>query len=147
MTDTMSGFLEPKEIEINGARFIISKLPCTAAREVVYKYSTSNIPKVGNYAASEEVMLKLVSFAARITPDGGALRLTSKALVDNHVPDWETLTKLEWEMMRYNCSFFQNGKASDFFQSLGALAKSKVTEILTDLLAKSLPVAKPRSKN
>lgn len=143
----MSEFLEPKEIEINGLSFIISKFPATTGREIVARYTCANIPKVGNYNESEAVMLKLMSHVARVTAAGDEIRLSNRALVDNHVPDWETLTRLEWEMMQYNCSFFQNGKASDFFQNLGRLASSKVTEMLTGLLARSSPAAKPPSAN
>ena len=49
----MSEFLEPKQIEVNGHSFIISKFPAVDGREIVSKYTSSNIPKVGEYAASE----------------------------------------------------------------------------------------------
>lgn len=135
----MSEFLEPKQIEVNGLSFIISKFPAVDGREIVSKYTSSNIPKVGEYAASEEIMLKLMSYVAKVLPDGTEIPLKTRVLVNNHVPNWETLTKLEWEMMRYNCSFFQNGKASDFLKSIAALAKSETSKILTDLLGK-LPI-------
>lgn len=138
----MDEFLEPKEIEIDGFNFIISKIPAVDAREIVAKYTTSNIPKVGEYDASEAVMLKMMTYVARVTPEGKHIRLLTKALVNNHVPNWEILTKIEWEMMRYNCSFFQNGKASDFLGSVMSLARSEVTQMLTNLLGKLLPAEK-----
>ncbi|MBR2392573.1 MAG: hypothetical protein IKA93_03250 [Elusimicrobiaceae bacterium] len=143
----MVEFLEPKEIEIDGCHFIISKIPAVDAREIVAKYTTSNIPKVGEYDASEAVMLKMMNYVARVTPEGNHVKLQTKALVNNHVPNWEILTKIEWEMMRYNCSFFQNGKASDFLGSVMSLAKSEATQMLTSLLGKLLPAEKPHSKN
>lgn len=139
--------LEPKEIEIEGCKFVISKFPAIAGREIITKYPTSLIPKVGDYATNEEVMLKVMGYVERITNDGQKIRLSSRALVDNHVPNWEMLVKLEGAMMEYNCSFFQNGKTSSFFGKLGTLAQKKVTEILTDLLAKSSQVGKPHSMN
>lgn len=140
----MNEFLEPKQIEVNGYPFVISKIPAVDAREIFSKYASSNIPKLGEYEASEAVMLKMMNYAARVSPSGDEIRLQTRALVNNHVPDWETLGKLEWEMLSYNCSFFQNGKALDFLGSLGALAERKISEMLTGLLGKSLPAGKRR---
>lgn len=140
--------LEPKDIEINGKQFVISKFPAVAGREILSKYPLSNVPKLGDYKVSEEVMLKLMSYVG-VRLDGRAepQLLTTVTLINNHTQDWETLIKLEWAMLEYNCSFFQNGKSSDFLKKLGSLAQQKITEILTDLSAKSYPGAKPPSKN
>ena len=143
----MAEFLEEKQIEVNKVPCIISKIPAVDAREIFSKYTSSNIPKVGEYEASEAVMLKMMTYVARVTPEGDNIRLTTKALVNNHVPDWETLVKLEWEMLKYNCSFFQNGKASDFLKSIARLAESKGTEMLVGLLGRLSPVGKPPYTN
>lgn len=143
----MAEFLEEKQIEVNKVPFIISKIPAVDAREIFSKYTSSNIPKVGEYEASEAVMLKMMTYVARVTPEGDNIRLTTKALVNNHVPDWETLVKLEWEMLKYNCSFFQNGKALDFLKSIARLAESKGTEMLVGLLGRLSPAGKPPSTN
>lgn len=139
--------LEPKEIEINGGVYKIGKFPAIAGREILSKYPLSNIPKLGDYPASEEVMLKLMSFVERITPEGQTIRLTSRALIDNHVKDWETLVKIEIASLEHNCSFFQNGKALSFLKKSLGLAEAKITEILTALLAQSLQAAKQPSEN
>lgn len=140
--------LEPKEVVIDGCTFRIGKFPAVAGREIITKYPISNIPRLGDYGVSEEVMLKLMSFVERITePEGKAIRLVTKDLVNNHVPSWETLVKLEAAALEHNCSFFHNGKSSAFLKNLGTLAQEKVTEILTHLLERSSQQAKPRSKN
>ena len=93
-------------------------------------------------------MLKMMTYVQRIPADGSdPVRLQTKALVNNHVPNWEILAKLEWAMLQYNFSFFQNGKALDFFEKLKVLAQSEVTKILTAFLGKSLPAEKQPSKN
>lgn len=144
----MSEFLEPKEIEINGYTFIISKFPAVEGREIFAKYTSSNMPKVGQYEASEAIMLKMMTYVQRVPADGSdPVRLQTKTLVNNHVPNWEILAKLEWQMLKYNFSFFQNGKASDFLKNVGALARSEASKMLTDLLGKSLQAAKPHSEN
>ncbi len=139
--------LEPKDVTIDGITYKIGKFPAVAGREIITKYPLSNIPRVGDYAVSEEIMLKLMSYVERVLPDGGAVRLATKELVNNHVPSWETLVKLEAAALEHNCSFFQNGKSSAFLAKLGVLAQQKVTEILTGLLQTSSRRAKPRSGN
>lgn len=139
--------LEPKEVEIDGCQFIVGKFPATVGREIITKYPLSNLPKIGDYGVSEEIMLKLMTYVERITPTGEHIRLTTKTLVDNHVPNWEVLVKLEAASLEHNCSFFQNGKTSSFFARLGNLAQQKVSEILTGLLAQSSQAGKPPSTN
>lgn len=139
--------LEPKEVEIDGCQFVIGKFPATVGREIITKYPLSNLPKIGDYGVSEEIMLKLMNYIERVLPTGDKVRLSTKALVDNHVPSWETLVKLEAASLEHNCSFFQNGKTSSFFTKLGVLAQQKVTEILTNLLEQSSRAEKPRSMN
>lgn len=129
--------LQPKEIDINGKTYRISKFPATVGREIVAKYPVSNMPKLGDYKVSEEVMLKLMSYVEVVLPER-SIRLSTQELVNNHVPDWETLAQLEWEMLSYNCSFLTNGKSLSFFEKLAHLAEQKISEILTASLGKSL---------
>lgn len=128
--------------------FILSKFPAVAGREIVTKYPVSNIPKIGEYQQSEEVMLKLMAFVA-VQPDNGSepIRLTTRALVDNHCDDWETLAKLEWAQLEYNVSFFERARSSDFLESLTSKAAPLITKILTGLSQPSSPAGKRRSTN
>jgi hypothetical protein len=133
--------LQPKEIDINGKTYRISKFPATVGREIVAKYPVSNMPKLGDYKVSEEVMLKLMSYVETVLPER-SIRLSTQELVNNHVPDWEVLAQLEWEMLSYNCSFLTNGKSLSFFEKLAHLAEQKISEILTASLGKSSARAK-----
>lgn len=137
--------IEPKEVIINydgeDYKFNISKFPATVGREIISKYPVSNLPKIGDYAVSEETMLKLMGYVERVYDDR-TQPLTNKALVDNHVPNWEILAQLEMAMIQYNCSFFRNGKGLDFLKKLQSLAEPKITEMLTALSGKSSPQAK-----
>lgn len=132
----MADLLEPteKEIDLPGGgtkTFILSKFPAVAGREIITQYPTSATPKIGSYALNEELMFKLLTYVAVPMPDGTQLRLTTRALVDNHVPDFETLMKLEWEMMKYNCSFFRDGRMSGFLEMLTAKAQQLILSTLT----------------
>lgn len=139
--------IEEKEIEVKGRRYIISKVPATVGREILFKYPTSNIPKIGDYAASNDIMLKLMSYVAAITPDGNRVELKTQSLVDNHVPNAESLILIEKEMFKYNFDFFQNGNASDFLTALEKRATTKGIEILTTLLERLSQGEKQPSKS
>ncbi len=129
--------IEPKEIELEGKTYILSKFPAVAGREIVAKYPLSGMPKLGDYKVNEETMLKLMAYVGLKQESGNVLMLSTRALVDNHVTSWETLAKLEWSMMEYNCSFFGNGRASTFFEGIAQKLPQLITSILTDSLQQS----------
>lgn len=143
--------LEEKEITVTTQAgvektFIISKFPAIAGREIICKYPMSSLPKIGDYAVNEETMLKLMGYVA-VKTDAGNLQLKTKDLIDNHVPDWETLSKIEIEMMSYNCSFFQNGKISGFFEIIKANAQQLISSTLTGSLEQLFRTVKQASES
>lgn len=139
--------IEEKEIDVNGKTYILSKFPAVAGREIITNYPLSGLPKVGDYKTNESIMLKLMSYVA-IPRDGAApLRLTTRELIDNHIKDWETLVTIEKEMMVYNCSFFQNGRASTFFDDIAQNLPAWILKTLTGLSAQLSQKEKRRSKS
>lgn len=126
--------LEPKFVTIDGKEFILSKFPAVAGREIIAKYPLSAIPKVGDYKVNEETMLKLMRYVAVPGNDPQhPLTLSTIALIDNHVGNWETLAKIEIEMLEFNCSFFRNGRISTFLEDTARKVPTWITRILTDL--------------
>lgn len=126
--------IEPKQIKVttqSGAEkeYIISKFPAIQGREIIAKYPLSAMPKLGDYEVNEETMLKLMCFVA-VPTDNGPLQLTTRALVDNHFPDWETLAKVEVAMMEYNCSFFKG----DILKSIMDRVTGKIPGIMSKIL-------------
>lgn len=147
----MAELLEPQEIAVplpdgTTKQYVISKFPAIAGREIICKYPLSGMPKLGDYAVNEETMLKLMAFVA-VPTDNGALRLSTRALVENHVSSWETLAKLEIAMLEYNCSFFGNGRALTFLDGIALKAQASISKILTGLLVQLSQKGAPRSKN
>lgn len=139
--------IEPKEIVITTQKgvektFILSKFPAVQGREIIAKYPLSAMPKLGDYAVNEETMLKLMAFVAVPRESGEPLRLTTRGLIDNHVPDWETLARIEVAMMEYNVSFFGNGKGSTFLEAITKKAQAFLSQTLTDLSGLSSQKAK-----
>ena len=143
--------LDPSELTLTGydgkeRTYTLSRFPAVQGREIVAKYPMSALPKLGDYQVSEETMLKLMAFVA-VDSNGKQLRLSTRALVDNHVPDWETLAKLEMAMMEKNCSFFTNGKALSSLSGLCQTALQRIIGTLTPSSASSSPKDAPPSTN
>lgn len=138
--------IEAKVEVIDGKEFILSKFPAVAGREIIAKYPMSAIPKLGDYEVNQETMLKLMSFVA-VKINDQELRLSTQSLVDNHVPSWETLAKIEMAMMEYNCSFFQSGRISTFLTDLEQMLPVWVSKMLTALSQQLSQMEKPPLKN
>jgi hypothetical protein len=140
--------IEPKEIEIDGKKFIISKFPAVAGREIIAKYIPSIMPKVGDYKVNEETMLKMMKYVG-VVIDNSAIPiiLSTQALIDNHVKNWEMLGKLEIALMEYNCSFFQSGRISTFLTDIAQKVPGWTIKMLTVLSAQLSKVEKPPSVN
>lgn len=131
--------------------FIISRLPATVAREVVAKYPTASLPKIGDYQTSEETMLLMMRYVAVVLEDR-EIRLTTKALVDNHVDDVVQLLRLEYQMLEENTGFFGSGGTSGFLDSLIRKVLRSIMPTLTPLLqqlsaqaTQATPSSKPQS--
>lgn len=143
--------IEPKQIDVKlpeggTKQYTISKIPAIPAREIIAKYPLSGLPKVGDYAVNEETMLKMLAYVS-VDISGSKLALTTKELINNHVPDWETLARIEVAMLEYNCSFFRNGKVSTFLNSITKGLNKSIIEMLTASLQRLLEAEKRPSKN
>jgi hypothetical protein len=139
--------LEPKHVVIQGRNFILSKFPATAGREIVSKYPLSAIPKLGDYGVNEETMFKLMSYVAVDLGNNNIQTLITRQLIDQHTGDWETLIRVEKEMLTYNCSFFQNGEASTLLKGFAQKLPQSLTRILTDSLQQLSQTSKQPSES
>ncbi len=134
--------IKPKEIVIetpeDGPRtYILSKWPAVQGREIIAKYPISAMPKLGDYDINAETMQKLMAFVGVPRATDEPLMLTTMALINNHVPDTETLLKIEVAMFEYNVSFFGNGKGSTFLEAITQKAQAFLSKTLTDLSQQS----------
>ena len=143
--------INPKEItlEFEGEklRFNIGKFPATVGREIISKYPVANMPKLGEYKVSEETMLKLMCYVERVYDDQEPIPLVNRTLVNNHIPSWEVLVKIEAYVIDYNCSFFELGKVLNSLKEWRALAEPKNIKTLMDSLVSLSQVEKQPSKN
>lgn len=144
--------LEPETREIetgDGSKrqYVLHKFPAIAGRELITQYPVTGLPKVGEYKANEVLMLKLMAYVGVPQANGDTLMLTTASLVDNHVPDAETLMRLEMAMMEKNVSFFRNGKGSDFFSGIVRKVTASIMSTLTGSLPQSSENGTPPSES
>ncbi|EPU4437383.1 hypothetical protein ACVW8M_003231 [Morganella morganii] len=114
--------IKPKEVAVKDAdgvekTFIISRLPAITGREILAKYPLSNAPKIGDYEVSKDAMLKMMAYVC-VQVSGEEIPLKTQTLIDNHVPDGESLIRLELEMLKYNTSFFGKDGNRNFLPSV-----------------------------
>lgn len=143
----MTELIEPIEKEIDGRIYVLSKFPSVTGREIIAKYPVANTPKIGDYGVSEETMLKLMKYVCVVTADGSRLPLSNVSLINNHTQSWETIIKLEGYMLEYNCSFLNDGRASNFLETIAQKLPQWISKILTDSLERLSQTGKPPSTN
>lgn len=136
----MADLLNPKTVFVkdrhgNQHGYIVGQFPAIAGREIAAKYPTSIAAlakqwEENQYGENEKIMLKAMSYVERIVEDGHTVRLTTSALVDNHVPDAEALMRLERELLEHNFSFFEKFTSSI---SSGGLLQNLIKLIMSTL--------------
>lgn len=145
-------FLKPEEFVLtddDGKKhtYILSNFDAVAGRHIISQYPMTGLPKIGDYALNEKLMFRLMSYVAVVTNDGRKLRLDTEALINNHVPNFEMLAKLEMKMMEKNCSFFRDGRSLDFLDNIAQIITQKLSETLMLSSAPSSPQEKQVLEN
>ena len=125
--------IEVKDLDGDILEVTISRLPATIGREILASYPLSAIPKISEYKSNEEVMLKMMQYVKI-----GELTLINKNVIDNTIPDAQTLFKIEYEMLKYNTSFLGNAENSNLISSLTDKVKGMSISILKQVLQQSL---------
>ena len=116
-------FIEPKEIEIDGSKYVISKIPAVQAQQV-YRMIMQEAKDDGDIAMTyltETTAVELLSYAALV--DGEIwTSLDSINQINYSCPRIEKLIKLEAAMIRYNFGFLFDGTLQEV---LGVLRDSQ----------------------
>ncbi len=144
--------LKPEELILEDEdgvshKYILSNFDAVAGRHIISQYPMTGLPKVGDYAENEKLMFKLMGYVAVVTSNGSHLRLSTEALIMNHVPNFEMLAKIEMKMMEKNCSFFRDGRSLSFCDNIAQVFTKKILEMLTLSSEQSLPQEKPLTTN
>ena len=118
----------------------ISRFPAVVGLEIIAKVPSNIATFSKQLPHLKELVLQMCKYIAVDVPseDGGTheIILSTQALIDNHVPDGQTLLRLLFELMRHNTSFFGRADQSilDFLMGRLAALYPKVTPMLTQLL-------------
>jgi hypothetical protein len=146
---------DPKEITIidgedKERKFILSKMPAVEGLEIMARYPTSlaasAIPKIGDWGVVQDLQDKIMKYVA-VDINGRPMPLSTRALVDNHVGDWECLAKLLKAEVEYNNSFFRKGTISNFLGEVVQTYLAKISEAVTQSSVPSSPTSKQSSTN
>ena len=137
--------IKPTEVtiaDLDGVErtYRIGRFPALIGLDIIAKVP-SNIASLSKQLPHlRQLVLQMCQYVAVDIPlDNGGTheqRLTTGDLVDNHVPDGQTLLHLCFEIMRHNTSFFGSGDQSvlDFLVEKLADSLPKITQTLTPLL-------------
>lgn len=129
----MTDLLEPKNYEIDGKTYVLSKFPAMDGVDIVCQYGLGVIPKLGDYAKVKEMRNLILSYVGVQEPNtGNIIRLTTRALINNHCASLGIVFKLEWAMWEYNCSDFLNGRVLSLLKDFAQNIKQLSTETLMD---------------
>lgn len=110
--------------------FNISRVPAIKGRELFTQYIPTATPKIGDYKANEKLMKELLGFVEAKMPNGEFIRLENEPLITTHISDWEMLTALELEMIKYNTNFFNPEKLSGALKKFNQTLPEKIIKML-----------------
>lgn len=112
-------FLEPKEIEIDGAKFIISKMPAIQAQQAygAIMRECKDEGDIGMTYLSEQTVVDILKYAALKDEDSVEV-LEDIDKINFACPNVSMLIKLEAAMIRYNFGFLFNGTLPKVLETL-----------------------------
>ena len=142
--------IKPTEVtikDLDGVErtYRIGRFPALIGLDIIAKVPSNVATLSKQLPHLRQLVLQMCQYVAVDIPlDAGGTheqRLTTGDLVDNHVPDGQTLLHLCFEIMRHNTSFFGSGDQSVLDFLLAKLADSlpKITQTLMQSLQSSFP--------
>ena len=143
--------IEPKTVEIEDQQgkthtFKIGEMPyLDGGREVCSQYITTAAPLVGKYKENQELAVKMFRHISKVTEDGGEIKLTTEALINNHIPDFMTGVRLEVAALEHNVGFSAIGLIQEYRQKWVQDLPDVITKILTVLRDSLLQIEPPLS--
>ena len=117
----------------------ISRFPAVVGLEIIAKVPSNIATLSKQLPYLKELVLQMCKYIAVDAPtdDGGTheITLSTQALIDNHVPDGQTLLRLLFELIRHNTSFFGRADQSiqEFLKGRLAVLYPKIIPMLTQL--------------
>ena len=134
-------------VDLDGVEhaYQIGRFPAVEGLEIIAKVPSNLVSFSKQLPQLRGLVLQMCKFVeAEIPKDDGsthAVRLVTSDLIDNNVPDGQTLLHLCFEIMRHNTSFFGKGSQSmlDFLGQKLADSLPRITQMFQGLLESSYP--------
>lgn len=148
----MSELLHPKRVTVKdvfgGEReYIISLMPATVAIDFQALAPAGFMAKAKDIAAVHELRDMLFKHIAVETEDGREIRLTTSALIDNHVTGGVQATALVAQMVEYNFNFFGSAGSPGFLDFLLQKFARSIMPMLTPWLDRLSALDLPGTPN
>lgn len=142
--------IKPTEVTIKDLDGIertyrIGRFPALAGLDIVAQIPSNFFTLAKQTQRLSQLAMQMCPYAAVDVPldEGGSheVTLSTAALIDNHVPDTQTLALLCFEIMRHNTSFFGSGNQSvlDFLLEKLVDSLPKIIQTLTESLPSLFP--------
>ena len=108
------------------------------ARDVMFNYPTTLLPKVGNYGENERLFKLLMKYVeVQPEPDKNPdwwIRLDTEESINQNVSA-KGVIQLEKEVIDFSTDFFSSGKLTQIGTTLGELARNILTNIVLQSIA------------
>lgn len=96
-------FLEGKEVNIKGLKFIVHKAPATVAYKAAMEYNFGQESK--NTTSIMNAINLLFKYVELELEDGRKVLLDNSEIVDQHIKEMEVLLELQKEVVAINFTF------------------------------------------
>lgn len=128
-----------KDLDGIERNYRISRFPTVAGLEIIARVPSNVATLSKQLPHLRELVLQMCKYVAVDVPtdDGGTheIILSTQALIDNHVPDSQSLLRILFELMRHNTPFFGRADQSilDYLADRLAALYPKLIPMLTQL--------------
>lgn len=144
--------LQPKSVTVRTAtgderEYLIGKFPALPGIELVTRLGSAAAAVGRDPQPAIDLISRLLAYVAITGPNGEPLPLKTEALVNNHIPDWETGLQLVKEVAVYNTSFFQNERTLASLAGFARTFRLKNIETLMGSLERLSPKGAQPSTN
>ena len=112
--------------------FFVHKFSPLDGRAIVAGYPLAILAKEHTYQNNAVAMRNLLRYVSvGSSDDSDGVHLVNDELINEHVPDWWTLVQLEYECLRFNCSFLEG---TDLLSAVKASLTTHLSRIIAEQL-------------
>lgn len=96
-------FLDGKEVEIGGKKFIIHKAPATVAYNAAIEYNMGQEAK--DASSIMKCIYMLLKYVELVLEDGRKITLDSQEIINQHITEMADMLELQKEIVAANFTF------------------------------------------